>query len=97
MAKEPAPVCLYTEASADAPATAPLAQKAVATASDTHQDTLVRPVAAGSMDDAAARRERERDCFRDAEARVRRKLTQLQAAVRTTLRSIEQQSSPSAP
>ena len=37
----------------------------------------------------AERRERERDCFRDAERRVRAKLARLQAAMRRTIRVMD--------
>ena len=36
------------------------------------------------------RRERERDCYRDAEHRVRAKLTKLQTSVRETLRAVDE-------
>lgn len=36
------------------------------------------------------RRERERDCFRDAEHRVRTKLTKLQTSVRATLKAVDE-------
>ena len=86
MTKQHEPQCLYTEA-ANAE---PTLQKAVAKVSDAQSEALVKPVAMATSDDAAERRERERDCFRDAEARVRKQLTQLQAAVRTTLRAVDQ-------
>jgi hypothetical protein len=37
----------------------------------------------------AGRRERERDCFRDAERRIRAKLARLQAAVRRTMQALD--------
>ncbi len=84
MAKVDEPACLYTEAAADSRETPLLVQKAVATSSNAQSATT-------TTDDAAQRRERERDCFRDAEARVRKKLAQLQAAVRRTQRAVEQE------
>jgi hypothetical protein len=53
------------------------------------------PVQAASavQDDATAeragRRERERDCFRDAERRIRAKLARLQAAVQRTMQALD--------
>ena len=88
MTKEAAPACLYTEAAADTGEPPSLVQKAaVVSASAQHLATV-------GADDAAQRRERERDCFRDAEARVRKKLSQLQAAVRTSQRATERETSP---
>jgi hypothetical protein len=86
MAKVDEPACLYTDAAAESRETPSLVQKAVATSSNAQSATTA------ITDDAAQRRERERDCFRDAEARVRKKLAQLQAAVRHTQRAVEQES-----
>jgi hypothetical protein len=49
--------------------------------------------AASAVQDASAeragRRERERDCFRDAERRIRAKLARLQAAMRRTMQALD--------
>ena len=82
MAREAAPQCLYAESAHDSasPEPAPTAQinPAVATTADV------------TTNEEAERRARERDCFRDAEMRVRAKLAKLQASVRTTLKAIDQ-------
>jgi hypothetical protein len=89
MVQESEPVCMYTEASAKPMETAPIVEKAVVKSSDTQSAPAITPVAPTPEDEYAQRRERERDCFRDAEARVRKKLTQLQASVRTMRRAME--------
>ncbi len=82
MAREAAPQCLYAESAHESvpPEPTPTAQiyPAVATTADV------------TSNEEAERRARERDCFRDAEMRVRAKLAKLQASVRTTLKAIDQ-------
>ena len=44
-----------------------------------------------ALTEAVQRSERERDCFREAEARARSKLTELQSSVREMLKAVDKQ------
>lgn len=91
MAREATPKCTYSDAD-------PVAVSAAATdrrsdASDgaaelTAADPEAKVTAAL---ETVERRERERDCFRDSEQRVRAKLMELQASVRAMVGAMEKQ------
>jgi hypothetical protein len=81
LAREPAPQCEYTDARSS-PASP------VSSVADPTPGSSVQMQASLALEDAR-RRERERDCYRDAEHRVRTKLTRLQSSVRTTLQAVE--------
>jgi hypothetical protein len=79
MAPETPPRCLYADEAR------PGRGNADASGSEAAQPAAERPADTA----AVSRRERERDCYRDAEHRVRAKLTSLQASVRRTLQEVE--------
>jgi hypothetical protein len=83
LAREPAPQCEYTDARS-------LPASPGSSVADPTPGSNVQMQASLALEDAR-RRERERDCYRDAEHRVRTKLTRLQSSVRTTLQAIEKQ------
>lgn len=49
------------------------------------------PADTAALAETVQRRERERDCFRDAEARVRARLAELQSSVRVLMQTMEKQ------
>jgi hypothetical protein len=78
LVREGAPKCAVAS-------TASITLERPADASDAAADNVVKVAETAPAKPAAPPEDaqsRERDCYRDAEARVRRKLTQLQAAVR---------------
>ncbi len=94
LTKAPAPQCTYTD---EEPADRLRQTASNAAATDAGSGDATAPLSQADAAAAAAeslqRRERERDCFRDAEQRVRAKLTALQASVRATLRPAEKHAS----
>ncbi|MCL4766719.1 MAG: hypothetical protein KJZ80_10835 [Hyphomicrobiaceae bacterium] len=94
LARTPEPKCTYTD---EEPGTRPRVTASNAPANDAAaagaNTQLSAEEAAAAAAEALQRRERERDCFRDAEQRVRARLTELQASVRATPRAVERQAS----
>ena len=82
MAREAPPKCIYAEP-AVSPGNAPVVTSA------TGQGSAERIISELTESGTLQRREHERDCFRDAEFRVRAKLTRLQSSVRGTLQAVD--------
>ena len=82
MARETAPKCTYSDADPVAVSASRGAAELTAADPDAKLTAALETV---------ERRERERDCFRDSEQRVRAKLMELQASVRAMVRAMEKQ------
>lgn len=84
LAREPAPKCTYTdEEPAKIASAAPSSEGNGANTTESSPSTA-------QLTESLNRRERERDCFRDAEHRVRTKLTKLQTSVRATMKAVDE-------
>lgn len=88
MTRDAAPKCTYTDEEQNI--AAPIVQaKAEGDAGNSAESAAANTDNSAALAESLQRRERERDCFRDAEHRVRTKLTKLQTSVRKTLRAVE--------
>lgn len=98
LSAEPQPACTYAESPGRPLSGAATARAASALVPDAGTDASPQAaqIAASDAADAIARRERERDCFRDAETRVRAKLARLQSSVRQTLQALDRRERESA-
>lgn len=83
LAREPAPRCTSNGESAKVAASAPDANGNGANSTESAPSIE-------QLTESLSRRERERDCYRDAEYRVRTKLSKLQTSVRETLRAVDE-------
>jgi hypothetical protein len=93
MAREPAPKCVVRNLASTPAKSSLLIETASLSAVDPESTDAPKPSKPEPPTDALQQRERERDCFREAEGRVRNKLTRLQTSVQATLKAVEEYNS----